>query len=40
MLIDDREQNLAPARTLGIHGLRFTTAAALRRDLATLGVAP
>ena len=38
VLVDDREQNLAPARALGIHGLRFTTAEALRRDLATIGV--
>ncbi len=36
--IDDREQNLAPARALGMHALRFTTADALVRDLAALGV--
>ena len=39
VLIDDRLQNLAPARALGMHGLPFTTADALRRDLAALGVA-
>jgi putative hydrolase of the HAD superfamily len=38
VFIDDREQNLAPARALGMHALRFTTADALRDDLAALGV--
>ena len=38
VFIDDREQNLAPARALGMHALRFTTADALRHDLAALGV--
>ncbi len=38
VFVDDREQNLAPARALGIHALRFTTVDALRRDLAGLGV--
>ena len=38
VFIDDREQNLAPARALGMHALRFTTADALRQDLAALGV--
>lgn len=38
VLIDDREQNLSPARALGMHAIRFTTADALRRDLAALGV--
>ena len=39
VFIDDREQNLAPARALGIGVLRFTSPDALRRDLAGLGVA-
>jgi len=38
VFIDDREQNLAPARALGMHALRFTTAGDLERDLAALGV--
>ena len=38
VFIDDREQNLAPARALGMHALGFTTADALRDDLAALGV--
>ncbi len=38
VFVDDREQNLAPARALGMHALRFTTADALRNDLAALGV--
>jgi putative hydrolase of the HAD superfamily len=40
VFIDDREQNLHPARALGMHAIRYTTADALRRDLAALGVAP
>ena len=40
VFIDDREQNLAPARALGMHVVRFTDAATLRRELAALGVAP
>jgi len=40
VFIDDREQNLAPARALGMHAIHFRDAAALRRDLAALGVAP
>jgi len=40
VLIDDREQNLPPARALGMHAIGFTSAHALRRDLAALGVAP
>jgi len=40
VFIDDREQNLAPARALGMHVLRFTTADALRHELAALGVTP
>ena len=38
VFIDDREQNLAPARALGMHALRFTTVDALRHELAALGV--
>ena len=38
VFIDDREQNLAPARALGMQALRFTAPDALRRDLAGLGV--
>jgi putative hydrolase of the HAD superfamily len=40
VFIDDREQNLAPARALGMHVVRFTDAATLRHELAALGVAP
>lgn len=40
VFIDDREQNLTPARSLGMHVVRFTDAATLRRELAALGVAP
>ena len=39
VFIDDRAQNLPPARGLGMHTIRFTTTDALRRDLAALGVA-
>ena len=38
VFVDDREQNLAPARSLGMQALRFTTVDALRSDLAALGV--
>jgi len=38
VLVDDRVQNLAPARALGMHALHFTAANALRNDLAALGV--
>jgi putative hydrolase of the HAD superfamily len=38
VFIDDREQNLAPARALGMRTLRFTAADRLRHDLAALGV--
>ena len=40
VFIDDREQNLAPARALRMHVVRFTDAEALRHELAALGVAP
>ena len=33
LFIDDRQQNLAPARELGINGVLFTSAAQLRSDL-------
>lgn len=38
--IDDVEENVLAARPLGIHAIRFTTPAALRRDLAGLGLLP
>jgi len=38
VFVDDRAQNLAPARALGLHALRFTTVDVLRNDLAALGV--
>ena len=38
VFIDDREQNLAPARALGMRAVRFTDAETLRRELAALGV--
>lgn len=36
--IDDREENLEPARAAGMHTIRFTTAPALRTSLGALGV--
>jgi 2-haloacid dehalogenase len=39
VFVDDREQNLAPARTLGMHTIHFTSAAALAASLAGLGFA-
>jgi putative hydrolase of the HAD superfamily len=39
VMIDDRAQNLPPARALGMQVIRFTTADRLRHDLAALGVA-
>jgi putative hydrolase of the HAD superfamily len=38
VFIDDREQNLEPARALGMQTIRFTDARQLRQDLAGLGV--
>ncbi len=38
VFVDDREQNLQPARALGMHTIGYTTADALRRDLGALGV--
>jgi putative hydrolase of the HAD superfamily len=40
VFVDDRAQNLAPARALGLHALKFTTVDVLRGDLAALGVRP
>jgi len=39
VLIDDREQNLPPARALGMRAIRYTGAERLRQDLAALDVA-
>ena len=38
VFIDDREQNLEPARSLGMQTIRFTDAPRLRQELAGLGV--
>jgi putative hydrolase of the HAD superfamily len=38
VFIDDREQNLEPARALRMKTIRFTDARRLRQDLAALGV--
>jgi len=38
VFIDDRERNLAPARSLGMQTIRFTDAVSLRLELAGLGV--
>jgi putative hydrolase of the HAD superfamily len=37
VFVDDREQNLAPARALGMHAIRFTSAEQLARELMALG---
>ena len=37
VFVDDREQNLAPARSLGMQTIRFTSADQLSRSLAGLG---
>jgi putative hydrolase of the HAD superfamily len=37
VFVDDREQNLAPARALGMHTIRFTSAERLARELGELG---
>ena len=39
LFVDDREQNLAPARALGMHTIQFTSATALANSLAGLGFA-
>jgi putative hydrolase of the HAD superfamily len=38
VFIDDREQNLEPARALGMKTIRFTDAQGLRQELAAMGV--
>ena len=38
VFIDDKLENVHAATKLGIHGVHFTTAAKLKRDLETLGV--
>ncbi len=38
VFIDDRDENLEPARDAGLHTIRFTSAADLRSALAALGV--
>ena len=38
LFIDDREENLEPARELGMHTIRFTSAADLRPSLDALGI--
>jgi 2-haloacid dehalogenase len=40
IFIDDVPANAATATALGIHGIRFTTAEALRAELAVLGLLP
>jgi putative hydrolase of the HAD superfamily len=38
VFIDDRERNLEPARTLGMHTIRYTDVPRLRQELDQLGV--
>lgn len=38
VFVDDRLQNLAPAKSLGMHTIQFKSAAQLRADLASLGL--
>ena len=38
VFVDDREENLEPARALGMHTIRFTNAAELRTALGAAGV--
>jgi putative hydrolase of the HAD superfamily len=38
LMIDDRDQNLAPARALGMRTILFQDAAALRREIEALGL--
>jgi len=38
VFIDDREENVAAAKAVGLHALLFTDANALRRDLAMIGL--
>jgi putative hydrolase of the HAD superfamily len=37
VFVDDREQNLAPARALGMQTIHFTNARGLAQSLAQLG---
>jgi FMN phosphatase YigB (HAD superfamily) len=39
LLIDDREVNLAAARSMGIHGIQYKSMAQLRNDLQSSGFA-
>lgn len=39
IFIDDRAQNLLPAKSYGVHTIHFTDVDSTRRELATLGVA-
>jgi putative hydrolase of the HAD superfamily len=39
VFVDDREQNLPPARALGMRVVRYTSAGQLAADLAALGIA-
>jgi putative hydrolase of the HAD superfamily len=39
VFVDDREQNLGPARALGMHAIHFTSADQLARELQRLGLA-
>ena len=38
LFVDDRQENIAGAESVGIKGIRFTSATALRPQLQTLGV--
>jgi len=38
LMIDDRDQNLAPARALGMRTILFQSAAALRKEIEALGL--
>jgi putative hydrolase of the HAD superfamily len=38
VFVDDRDRNLEPARTLGMGTIRYTDAAQLRQELASMGV--
>ncbi len=40
VFIDDRVENLKPARTLGMQAIHYTNASLLERQLAELGVSP
>jgi epoxide hydrolase-like predicted phosphatase len=38
VLIDDKERNIAPAQSVGMHTILFTDRSSLERELSTLGV--